>query len=202
MRGLGIALGGQNRPRSFKLRQGNRRPPQIGIRDRQVLGLIRRRHVNPGLFTDRALPKPIPDGMEPSVHIEVVPASDLERDPALDVATKVRPARRPIFEAEAVTLATPAEGDTVKLGAPSSISVGLTLAMGGLPKERWLVERGIEVEWRMFGIPRLLHLDNGGIRGLDALGSLSRRPCQCRAAARASAVCRHFRNLAYGAIDR
>jgi hypothetical protein len=117
MRGLGIALGGQNRPRSFKLRQGNRRPPQIGIRDRQVLGLIRRRHGNPGLFTDRALPKPIRDGMEPSVHIEVVPASDLERDPALDVATKVRPARRPLFEADAVTLATPAEGDTVKLGA-------------------------------------------------------------------------------------
>src|ERR1039457_4571816 len=75
------------------------------------------RHGYPGLFTDRALPKPIRDDMEPSVHIEVVPASDLERDPALEVATKVRPARRPPFEADAVALATPAEGDTVKLGA-------------------------------------------------------------------------------------
>jgi putative transposase len=52
-------------------------------------------------------------------------------------------------------------GFHLSLNAPSSISVGLTLAMVGLPKERWLVERGIEVEWPMFGIPRLLHLDNG-----------------------------------------
>jgi putative transposase len=52
-------------------------------------------------------------------------------------------------------------GFHLSLNAPSSISVGLTLAMVGLPRERWLVERGIEVEWPMFGIPRLLHLDNG-----------------------------------------
>jgi putative transposase len=52
-------------------------------------------------------------------------------------------------------------GFHLSLNAPSSISVGSTLAMVGLPKERWLVERGIEVEWPMFGIPRLLHLDNG-----------------------------------------
>ena len=34
-------------------------------------------------------------------------------------------------------------GFHLSLNAPSSISVGLTLAMVGLPKERWLVERGL-----------------------------------------------------------
>ena len=75
-------------------------------------------------------------------------------------------------------------GFHLSLNAPSSISVGLTLAMVGLPKERWLVERGIEVEWPMFGIPRLLHLDNGAefhsvalSRGCERYGiSLEYRP--------------------------
>ena len=75
-------------------------------------------------------------------------------------------------------------GFHLSLNAPSSISVGLTLAMVGLPRERWLVERGIEVEWPMFGIPRLLHLDNGAefhsvalSRGCERYGiSLEYRP--------------------------
>jgi putative transposase len=52
-------------------------------------------------------------------------------------------------------------GFHLSLHAPSAVSVGMTLAMVGLPKDRWLKDRSLTVDWPMFGIPRLLHLDNG-----------------------------------------
>lgn len=75
-------------------------------------------------------------------------------------------------------------GFHLSLNAPSAVSVGLTLAMVGLPKEQWLAERGIDVKWPMYGLPRLLHLDNGSefhsvalSRGCDRYGiSLEYRP--------------------------
>lgn len=75
-------------------------------------------------------------------------------------------------------------GFHLSLHAPSSVSVGLTLAMSGLPKDRWLAERELEIEWPMYGIPRTLHLDNGAdfqsvalSRGCERYGiSLEYRP--------------------------
>ena len=52
-------------------------------------------------------------------------------------------------------------GFHLTLEAPSSTSVGLALAMAGLPKTDWLRDRGLQIEWAPFGIARTLHLDNG-----------------------------------------
>jgi putative transposase len=75
-------------------------------------------------------------------------------------------------------------GFTLSLNAPSSVSVGLTLAMAALPKDRWLKERKLDLEWSMFGLPEVLHLDNGAEfhslalkRGCERYGmSLEYRP--------------------------
>lgn len=51
-------------------------------------------------------------------------------------------------------------GIHLSLHAPSAVSVGLALAVTGLPKEQWLAERSSELDWPMFGLPNALHLDN------------------------------------------
>ena len=33
--------------------------------------------------------------------------------------------------------------------------------MAGLPKDRWLKDRGLKVRWAPYGLPTTLHLDNG-----------------------------------------
>jgi putative transposase len=52
-------------------------------------------------------------------------------------------------------------GFVLSLHPPSSVSVGLALAMAGLPKDQWLQDREIKIQWPMFGLPKILHLDNG-----------------------------------------
>jgi putative transposase len=52
-------------------------------------------------------------------------------------------------------------GFVLSLHPPSAASVGLALAMAGLPKERWLKDKKLDVRWLPYGIPQVLHLDNG-----------------------------------------
>jgi putative transposase len=51
-------------------------------------------------------------------------------------------------------------GFVLSLNPPSATSVGLALAMAGLPKDRWLKEQGLKIRWAPYGIPKVLHLDN------------------------------------------
>ena len=51
-------------------------------------------------------------------------------------------------------------GFVLSLNPPSATSVGLALAMAGLPKDRWLKEQGLKIRWAPYGIPKTLHLDN------------------------------------------
>lgn len=51
-------------------------------------------------------------------------------------------------------------GFTVSFDPPSAAGVALTLTQGVLPKQKWLGERGLDVDWPMHGIPGGLHLDN------------------------------------------
>lgn len=75
-------------------------------------------------------------------------------------------------------------GIHLSLHAPSAVSVGMVLAMSCLPKEAWLKERQLDIEWPMQGIPKIVHLDNGSefhsiavTRGCDRHGmSLEYRP--------------------------
>ena len=52
-------------------------------------------------------------------------------------------------------------GFVLSLNPPSAVAVGLVLSMVALPKDTWLKERGLKLEWPMHGLPRILHSDNG-----------------------------------------
>ena len=51
-------------------------------------------------------------------------------------------------------------GFTVSLEAPSTVSVALALTHAVLPKETWLADRDLDVEWPVAGIPVCVHVDN------------------------------------------
>jgi putative transposase len=51
-------------------------------------------------------------------------------------------------------------GFSVSLDGPSTISVALVLTHAVMPKEIWLADLGLELEWPVSGIPKCLHLDN------------------------------------------
>ena len=52
-------------------------------------------------------------------------------------------------------------GFTVSLNPPSTVSVALALTHAVLPKETWLADRQLDIEWPVSGIPEYLHVDNG-----------------------------------------
>ena len=48
----------------------------------------------------------------------------------------------------------------MSLDVPSTVSVARALTHAVTPKDKWLSERGVDVEWPVAGIPEALHLDN------------------------------------------
>lgn len=52
-------------------------------------------------------------------------------------------------------------GYYLALDAPAGISVAMCVAHSILPKEEWLAAHGIDGEWPVWGIPKILHSDNG-----------------------------------------
>lgn len=52
-------------------------------------------------------------------------------------------------------------GFYVSFGAPSTLNFGLALARAFLPKEEFLEKMNVQGEWPCWGIPDLIHTDNG-----------------------------------------
>lgn len=52
-------------------------------------------------------------------------------------------------------------GYYLSLDAPAGISVAMCVAHSVLPKENWLIAHGVTGEWPVWGIPKILHADNG-----------------------------------------
>jgi putative transposase len=52
-------------------------------------------------------------------------------------------------------------GYYLALDAPAGISVAMCVAHSIIPKEEWLIAHGIDGEWPVWGIPKILHSDNG-----------------------------------------
>ncbi|KPY58580.1 Mu transposase C-terminal domain-containing protein [Pseudomonas syringae] len=52
-------------------------------------------------------------------------------------------------------------GYYLSLDAPAGISVAMCVAHSVLPKENWLIAHGVSGEWPVWGIPKILHADNG-----------------------------------------
>ncbi|HDV7289276.1 TPA: DDE-type integrase/transposase/recombinase [Pasteurella multocida] len=59
-------------------------------------------------------------------------------------------------------------GYYLSLDAPSVTSVAMCIARSILPKERLLLDHNVKGEWRVFGYPNKIHVDNGAdFRSLD-----------------------------------
>jgi putative transposase len=52
-------------------------------------------------------------------------------------------------------------GFYLTLDEPSEVSGALCMAHAVLPKEAWLLERKIQAEWPVWGVPQCVHADNG-----------------------------------------
>lgn len=52
-------------------------------------------------------------------------------------------------------------GYYLSLDAPSEISVAMCIAHAVLPKEEWLAAKEMNGEWKVWGIPKKIHVDNG-----------------------------------------
>lgn len=52
-------------------------------------------------------------------------------------------------------------GYYLSLDAPSEVAVAMCISHCVLPKEDWLSSKGVEGEWKVWGLPRKIHVDNG-----------------------------------------
>jgi putative transposase len=64
-------------------------------------------------------------------------------------------------------------GISLSLEAPSALSVALCLTHACLPKDSWLSALGVETDWPVWGLPRVLHTDNAQ----EFMGQALRRGC-------------------------
>lgn len=64
-------------------------------------------------------------------------------------------------------------GFYVSFDPPGALSTGLCLAQAILPKEQWLAKHDLDAEWPLWGIPKMLHLDNAK----EFRGAMLQRAC-------------------------
>jgi putative transposase len=65
-------------------------------------------------------------------------------------------------------------GFYVSFEAPGALGTGLCIAMAVLPKERWLLDRGVEGQWPVWGFPAEIHVDNAR----EFRGHMLKRACE------------------------
>jgi putative transposase len=85
-----------------------------------------------------------------------------------------RPIGRPWITVATDVATRMVSGFYLTLDEPSELSVALCMAHAVLPKEAWLAERTIDVEWPAWGAPKRVHSDNGA----DFKGEALRRGCE------------------------
>lgn len=65
-------------------------------------------------------------------------------------------------------------GFYISLDPPSTMSVALCIAHAILPKEKWLANRDINMDWPIWGVPNTIHVDNAR----EFRGNALKRACQ------------------------
>lgn len=71
-----------------------------------------------------------------------------------------KPVGRPTLTLQVDVATRVIPGFYISLEKPSATSVGMAIRHAVLPKLAWLSERGVNLDYPVFGIPRFLHLDN------------------------------------------
>lgn len=64
-------------------------------------------------------------------------------------------------------------GFYISFDPPGALATGLCIAHAILPKEQWLAKHDLDVEWPIWGLPKMLHLDNAK----EFRGTMLQRAC-------------------------
>ena len=72
-----------------------------------------------------------------------------------------RPIGRPVLTVAIDVCTRMVAGFYLSLDPPSASSIGLCLLHAVYDKSTWLAERGLDLDWPVAGLPRILHCDNG-----------------------------------------
>lgn len=118
--------------------------------ERQLGRRIAREHYEPtqGQFPDAYWPLQLVQIDHTPVDLIIV--DDVER----------KPIGRPTLTLVMDVFSRVVTGFAVSLEAPGSLLVGLALSHSILPKDGWMVSRGIDGEWPVWGLPSTVHADN------------------------------------------
>lgn len=102
------------------------------------------------------------DGMFPegTFPLDVVQIDHSPMDIILVDEVKRKPIGRPYLTLAVDVYSRMVMGFYIALEAPSYFSVSQCLSNGILSKERYLQKIGVEGEWKIWGIPKAIHMDN------------------------------------------
>jgi putative transposase len=76
-------------------------------------------------------------------------------------AVSRKPLQRPWLRLAIDVASRMVAGFYLSLESPSSTSVASAIQNLVMPKEPWLQAKGIDAEWPVFGLPDVIHVDNG-----------------------------------------
>lgn len=135
---------------------------------------VARRREGPGSASARRLTSAAGHGPISHAPLDVVQIDHTPIDVILVDEISRLPVGRPWLTVAIDVYSRCITGFLVSFEAPSATSVGLCLAHTGVEKQAYLEGLGLDTEWPIAGIPRLLHLDNAAEFHGEALA----RGCQ------------------------
>ncbi|WP_187648733.1 Mu transposase C-terminal domain-containing protein [Nitrosophilus labii] len=101
-----------------------------------------------------------PNTFEAKYPLEIVQTDHTPLDIQIVDETYRKPIGRPTLTLAIDVYSRMIYGFCLTLEAPGLYSVGKTIYMGLISKENYLKELGIEGEWKIYGIPNTIHVDN------------------------------------------
>jgi putative transposase len=112
--------------------------------------------------------------LQPRLPLEVVQIDHTLVDVVVDELERL-PLGRPWLTLAIDVASRMVTGFYVSLERPSSLSVALAISHAVLPKDLWLSDRELNLDWLSCGLPESLHLDNAQEFKSEALerGTLS-----------------------------
>jgi len=137
-------------------------PSKNTIRNRiSAIGGRRKLAAREGEGAARDRYDPVPGKFEAEYPLHVVQIDHTRMDVVVVDRRSRRPIGRPWLTLAIDVYSRMIQGYHLSLEAPSAASVAMCISSAVLPKEKILIEHGIEGEWNIWGFMDTVHVDNG-----------------------------------------
>jgi len=113
--------------------------------------------------------KPTPGHFEAEYPLEVVQIDHTKVDIVLVDDEHRQPIGRPWITLAVDIFSRMVHGYYLSLEAPSAASVAMCIANAAIPKEKLLIEKGVDADWPVWGFMHTIHVDNGADFRSEAL---------------------------------